>query len=96
MRELLARFGEGKWVGRAVVRLGGPLPSLNAPLEAKLRWLRRLHVGFYVLVYGVGFAGIAVFGAPLWLWVVVGVGTIAWLWNVISLSIHIRRERRRV
>jgi hypothetical protein len=89
--EGIERFGEGRWIAR----LGGPPPSLDAPLE-RLRWFRRWHVGFFALFYGIGVAGVAVFGAPLWLWVILGVGAAAWLSNIVSLSVRIGRERRRV
>jgi hypothetical protein len=90
--EGIERFGEGRWIAW----LGGPPPSLDAPLVERLRWSRRWHMGFFALFYGIGVAGAVIFGAPLWLWVILCVGTVAGISNVVSLSVRIRRERRRV
>jgi peptidoglycan/LPS O-acetylase OafA/YrhL len=59
----------------------------------RLRYLRRFYtrlMPLYVVVLVVA----AVFGLPLWGWVVIGVGAAVWLQSLISLSLRIRAEER--
>jgi hypothetical protein len=72
----------------------GPSPELPASDLEKYLFIRRFAALLSIpLLISLG-AGLA-FGAPMWLWIVLGVGWAGWLMTAAELPFAIRRERRR-
>lgn len=75
------------------VVLGSP-PGPSASELEKYLFLRRFSARllvFLLVAFGLGLA----FGAPMLLWIVLGVGAAAWLVTAVKLPFDLRRERRR-
>lgn len=80
-------------VDMALVRrvLGDPPPAA-APRAVKHRWTRRPYLRIFPSQLTVS-AIVIILGPPLWLWVVVGVGALAWLYGFLTINWQIRRDR---
>jgi hypothetical protein len=82
-------------VRSASVRLFGEPPGRDTPRLARLCWLRRM----YLVMFLVGLPAYAlvvfVFARATWVYIAVGAAMLLGLQGVISISIRIRRERRR-
>lgn len=81
------------WLRAASVKLYGEPPSKEAPRSSRLAWIRRMHLRMmlfalpaYVCILLIGQTWILVAGA---------VSALIWLEAVVSVSIRIRRARRR-
>jgi hypothetical protein len=72
----------------------GPPPPPSAAVADKLRFLRDVWVRIVVLLTVALVWGL-VAGAPVALWIVLGVAWAAWLVGALKLWADLRRERRR-
>jgi hypothetical protein len=88
-----------EWLTRVYVRLFTPFLGKPPPSDASkadgFAWVRRGHLRLFLLL-GAPFAALLVIaGAQWWLWVVFGVWVACALYGPVSLTLAIRRERRR-
>jgi Zn-dependent membrane protease YugP len=75
------------------VVFGPSREAATSDLE-KYLFLRRYCVLLFVPLL-IAFVLGLVFGAPMLLWIVLGLGAAAWLTTVVKLPFDLRRERRR-
>jgi hypothetical protein len=75
-------------------RIFGKPPAANAPRKERLLWLRRYYLRT-LLVSLPALVLLAVYSSRAWVWAVLGAGALVWVQGFASLSVRIRRERRR-
>jgi hypothetical protein len=68
--------------------------AANSSDLEKYLFLRRYCALFFVPLLISFVLGLAL-GAPMLLWIVLGVAAALWLWTVVKLPFDLRRERRR-
>jgi hypothetical protein len=82
------------WLRAASVELYGELPPKDAARSTRFSSVR--HMSLRMLLFAIpAYACIFLFWRQTWVLVVVGAGVLLWLETMISLSLRIRRERRR-
>ena len=78
----------------AASKVYGEPPPKGAPRSQRLRYVRRLY--WRMLLFGLpAYTVLIIWAEPAWVLVPVGVAALIWLQGLLSISVRIRRERRR-